>query len=325
MPSLKSILVVGSTGAIGRDLSMALAEQRDSFPRIGVFHDISRPTDSAKQNMLETFQASGLEVVRGNGYGSSEPFEGFDCVVICLGNHALHEQPEIIDSAIKAGVRHFYPSEYGADLLVGENWSQRYYRYKVLTREHLEKRSQEVPDLGWTYFVLGRFTEWAVISHFGIDNKNSKARIYGTSAGRQSLLSVSDSIKYLIETLKDPLPDIGSEQGTTKGRRRTYRMHGHSPTYGEIFDIWERVTGKKYEVTYLDVEGATQERREAIREGDVDKELAASHKFIQGSEGTLLPKPWDNERFPWIQPQGLEEALSAAVKTESYRKFFELS
>jgi len=95
---------------------------------------------------------------------------------------------------------------------------------------------------------------------------------------------VADSVHYLLETLKDPLPNVGEENGTTKGRRRTYRMHGSSPTWQEIFDILENITGRKYQVSYLDIEGAQQEEAEALRDGDVDKELSASHKLIQAAE-----------------------------------------
>jgi hypothetical protein len=77
-------------------------------------------------------------------------------------------------------------------------------------------------------------------------------------------------------------------------------------------------------VTYLDVESAKQEEAEAIREGNVDKELAASHKLIQGREGTLLPQPWDNDRFPWVTPKSLEETLRAAFESNHYRKLYGL-
>jgi hypothetical protein len=57
-----------------------------------------------------------------------QPFRGFDCIIMPLGNHALNQQSTIIDAAIAARMRHFYPSEFRPDLLVGQNWTQRYYR-----------------------------------------------------------------------------------------------------------------------------------------------------------------------------------------------------
>jgi hypothetical protein len=46
----------------------------------------------------------------------------------------------------------------------------------------------------------------------------------------------------------------------------------------------------------------------------VDKELAASHQVIQGTGRTLLPKPYDNDKFPDESPQGLEETLRAMLE-----------
>jgi hypothetical protein len=112
--------------------------------------------------------------------------------VIALGNNALNLQPKIIDAAISAGVRHFYLSEFGADLLAGDNWNQRYYKYKALTRKHLEEKGKYVEGLGWTYILVGRMTEWATTSSFGCDNKNRKAEDFGTENGRQSLMATNE-------------------------------------------------------------------------------------------------------------------------------------
>lgn len=323
--TLKSILVVGATGHLGLDLVNALASpsNRPSFNRVAIYHDTSRPTNASKAATLSALSSPPLllEIVSGHGYSSPEPFVGFDCVIMPLGNHAIKHQPEIIDSAIKAGVRHFYPSEFGADLLVGLNWGQRYYRDKKLTREHLEKKTEEkgLEDLGWTYVCVGRFAEWSILAHFGVDNKNATASIYGTSEGKQSLLGVDDTVAYIVESLKDPLEGKGS-----KGRRRTYRLHGGSPTWGEIFGLLKKVTGREYQVTYLDVESAQHEEKEAIERGDVEAELAASHKLIQGRQGTLLPAPFDNDRFPSIQPKPLESIFQKAFASPYYRKFYGL-
>lgn len=45
----------------------------------------------------------------------------------------------------------------------------------------------------------------------------------------------------------------------------------------EIFETLKEITGKEYEVTYLDVEGAEEEDQQAIADGNVEAELAASH------------------------------------------------
>ncbi|OAP62392.1 hypothetical protein AYL99_04595 [Fonsecaea erecta] len=314
----QSILLVGAIGAgsFGDYVAHELVKNPTHFTRIAFLNNTERPADEVKKARIQELKAKGFEVIDAAGYASPKSYEGFDCVLSFLGNHGLYLQPTIIDAAIEAGVRHFYPSEYGADITHGQNWTQRYYKYKVLTREHLEARARDTADLGWTYYLLGRLTEWSIISHFGFDNKNAKANIYGTAAGRQSLIGAADSARYLVETLKEPLSP------KAKGNRRTYRISGTNITYAEIFEILERVTGRQYDVTYLDVESAQHEEAQSKTAGDVDAELAASHKLIQGREGTLLPRPWDNDRFPLIHPKGVEETLREAFASERAKKWF---
>ncbi|KAM0254973.1 hypothetical protein ACHAQJ_006201 [Trichoderma viride] len=291
--ALDAILVVGPSGAVGKLLCQVLISRKSEFKRIAFFNDTSRPETEEKRSLFATFRNGGMEQVSGR-YTDTAAFIGFDCVLMPLGNYAMKYQPTIIDTAITAGVRHFYTSEWGADLTVGSNWTQRYYRDKILTREHLEERGRDTdtPDLGWTYIQVGRFTEWSIIKHFGVDNKNHTGNICGTPEGRQSLISIADSIAYTVETLRHPFSTAEN------GHRRTYRFHGSSPTWKEIFDKLETITGHKYEVTYHDVETAVEKEARAKRLGDVELELEASHQLIQGRGGTLLPEPFDNDLFP---------------------------
>ncbi|RFU77291.1 hypothetical protein TARUN_4967 [Trichoderma arundinaceum] len=318
--TLDAILVVGPSGAIGKALCQALIARKAEFKRIAFFNDTSRPETDEKQSLFATFRNGGMEQVSGK-YTDTAAFTGFDCVLMPLGNHAIKYQPTIIDSAITAGVRHFYTSEWGADLSVGSNWTQRYYRDKVLTREHLEKRGRDTdtPDLGWTYIQLGRLTEWSIIKHFGVDNANHVAEIYGTPEGKQSLLSTPDAIAYTLETLRHPFST------TDSGHRRTYRFHGSSPTWEEIFNELETITGHKYAVTYRDVETAVEKEARAKRLGDVDLELEASHQLIQGRGGTLLSGPFDNGLFPNIHPESVHSVFERIFKDSETRKFLGVS
>lgn len=117
---------------------------------------------------------------------------GFDVVLAVLGNHGIKKQPSLISTALSAGVKHWYPSEFGADLTVGDNWKERYYCDKVLTREYLKKTAGEHPEFGYTLFLNGRLTEWAPSPHFGIELKTHTADIVGTPEMEQSLLATAE-------------------------------------------------------------------------------------------------------------------------------------
>ncbi len=207
MTILQSILVLGPTGTVGQAILEELAAHKDQFSRIAAFNNTSRPGSAEKDAGLAALKEKGVEIVSGT-FADTAAFAGFDAVVMALANPANHLQPQIIDTALAAGVRHFYPSEFGGDITVGDNWHQRYYRDKVLTPEHLMRRAAEFDGLGWSYITVGRFTEWAPISYFGIDNAHHTATVYGTEEGRQSLIGIPESVRHLspIPFLVPPLP-----------------------------------------------------------------------------------------------------------------------
>lgn len=72
----------------------------------------------------------------------------------------------------------------------------------------------------------------------------------------------------------------------------------------------ERKTGFPYRVTYRPVEEALEMSREAERLNDDFEAMRASHRVVQGSDGTLLPEPYDNYRFPMVHVHGVEEVLN---------------
>jgi hypothetical protein len=56
----------------------------------------------------------------------------------------------------------------------------------------------------------------------------------------------------------------------------------------------------------------------------VDAELAASHQVIQGTGRTLVPGPYDNDKFPEVKPKGLEETWRAMLEDTSRFTLLEL-
>jgi hypothetical protein len=72
----------------------------------------------------------------------------FDYIIMPLDNHSLNNSPPYRSGHRDRGGAALYPSEFRADLLVDQNWTQRYYRDKVLIRQRLGKCVQDTPHLG---------------------------------------------------------------------------------------------------------------------------------------------------------------------------------
>jgi hypothetical protein len=106
---------------------------------------------------------------------------GFEVVISLAGNANMKDQPSMIDAAAAGGARHFYPSEYGADLSIPELANVRYFRDKHLTRQHLVKTVSKVPGFRYTLLLTGSFTEWAISDFFGVDIEKHTVETYGDS------------------------------------------------------------------------------------------------------------------------------------------------
>ena len=194
-----SILVLGPTGGLGKFLLEELIRRKDEFGKLGAFVDTSRPQSTEKTKALDSLAEQGVVLVKGtyNSPNDLSVFSGYHTVIASLGNHAIKFQPGLIETAIAAGVKHWYPSEFGADLTVPGNWEERYYRDKVITRDFLKKKAAEHADFGYTYFLDGRFMEWAPIPHFGINVKTHTAHIVGKPEMLQSLIGIQEYVRNL--------------------------------------------------------------------------------------------------------------------------------
>lgn len=107
-------------------------------------------------------------------------------------------QTEMIDAAIKAGVTHFYASEWNSDISQPEISGMRYFRDKQLVRAHLAARARENPPFKYTLFITGIFTEWSVLEFYGFDHENFTAEIYGTPEARVGVTSIPEYVAFAL-------------------------------------------------------------------------------------------------------------------------------
>lgn len=149
--SIKNVIIIGAGGNLGPTILSAF----DAHPHFTV-SILAR--HSSKSNF-----PSHIKVHRiGDDYPEAElleAFKGQDAVVSTIATARAAGQKAIIDTAIKAGVKRFVPSEFGSD-----TQNQRavailpqYFKGKVETVEYLKEKEKE--GLTWTAFVTGPFFE----------------------------------------------------------------------------------------------------------------------------------------------------------------------
>lgn len=90
-----------------------------------------------------------------------------------VGYGGLAEQKNIVDAAVKAGVKRFIPSEFGINTQTLEGQAiGTPLKHKTQTVEYLKKVSSEHKDFSWTGISTGLFFDWVScamplnLSHF---------------------------------------------------------------------------------------------------------------------------------------------------------------
>jgi len=286
-----SVLIIGAGGAIGTPLVAEFIKQNSSFSRIAIL--LSDPSKKSKFGSAET---SGIEFVTGSFLDKSS-YEGFDTVVSTVGNAILKLQPAMIDQAIAAGVRQFYPSEYGADLSQRGAWGQRYFRSKLETRAHLARRAKEVKEFKYTLILNGFFTE---ASPFCVDKESKTAPVFGSLDASTSVASVRDVVNMIVASIPHPY-----SSGTQK---RELRITGSRQTFKELIEKLGRAQGIEYTFTFPHSSVALEEQYKAWEQDDEDGEYGAALKGLPTS-GVAHAGEGDDSAAFGIKPESAENTF----------------
>lgn len=151
MSSIRNVILIGAGGNLGPSILSVF----DADPHFTV-------SILARQSSTSTFPAH-LKVHRiGDNYPEAElleAFKGQDAVISTIATSNASQQKAIIDTAIRAGVKRFVPSEFGSDTR-NENAMAiipQYFKGKLETVDYLKEKEKD--GLTWTAFVTGPFFE----------------------------------------------------------------------------------------------------------------------------------------------------------------------
>jgi len=278
-----SVIVIGASGAVGRPLMNEFLAQRSKFGRVAVL------SDPARVERFKEIQASGIEIIAGS-FLEAKSYEGFEVVISLTGNAVMKLQPGMIEAAIAGGARHFIPSEFGADIAHNDNWKNRYFRDKVVTRDHLHARAQDTPGFRYTLVLSSAVTEYTVSNFNGVDVEKHVARTYGYPEARLHVTALNDVAKFIVAAVLLPFEDPSKAM-------RELRVSGDCLCWKDLMALLEEVQGVKYDIQYLDPALAAEKQEAARVAGDSEGELQWSGCATMANGYALLPEPSDNHRF----------------------------
>ena len=219
-------------------------------------------------------------------------------VVSAVGNSLMVLQPAMVDAAITAGVRHFYPSEWNSNISQKGLYALRYFREKQAARSYLRSKAESTPGFQYTLVLTAPFTEWAVDDFYGFNHRDNNATIYGSTESRVGVTSIPDIVKCTIESLQIPF----------EGACRTLRVQGWSGPVKQLVSFLEQARGVAYHVTSLDPAEAKAIQEKARLEGDDIGEMTANVKPLLAGGFAVADAtgPLDSLLFDFEPEQPLE-------------------
>jgi uncharacterized protein YbjT (DUF2867 family) len=148
--SIKNVILIGAGGNLGPTILKALLDEPSFSTSI-----------LARSSSTSTFPPN-VPVHRvADDYPEADllkAFEGQDAIVSTIATASAKKQNDIVDAAIKAGVKRFVPSEFGSDTNNAKAMEilPQYFAGKRAAVDYLKSKESEI---SWSAFVTGPFFE----------------------------------------------------------------------------------------------------------------------------------------------------------------------
>jgi len=244
MPDKKSILVLGA-GELGmavlRSLSRRARQRSDSELTVLLRPSTIASNDPAKQRDIAELRSLGVKILAGDLVKNSaaelaDLFNDFHTVIGCTGfvtgRRILLKQAQ---AALDAGVRRFFPWQFGVDYdIIGRGSAQDLFDEQLDVRDLL--RSQD--RMEWVIVSTGMFTSFLFVPEFGVvDLANNTVHALG---GWDTAVTVTtpEDIGELTAEILYAEPRIVNRVVYTAGETITYRR---------LADIVDSVLNRKFQ------------------------------------------------------------------------------
>ncbi|KAI2627577.1 NAD(P)-binding protein [Hypoxylon sp. NC1633] len=273
--TVKNVAVVGATGKIGRPIVDRLLESK-------LFSVTIITRDGSRQRGIPA-----NVTVKEVDYDSIESLEaalkGQDALVSAMAFEAIHEQKNLVDAAVNAGIQRMIPSEYGNDLMNPKLAAFPIYQPKIAIRQRCEQKAAENPSFSWTTIHNASFLgpDWTL--DFIVDVKQ-----------RQADVKDGGDVLFCATTYEDIAQAvIGILTHLEETANRPVRISSINTTQNELITIAKELGATEgWNLTYSKTEDLESEALRRWAEGDHSEEVIAmfiNRAFIGEGWGGYFP------------------------------------
>ncbi|KIL86260.1 hypothetical protein FAVG1_10657 [Fusarium avenaceum] len=228
---LKNVTLIGASGNLGVNIQDHFLAQKGSPLRVSI---LTRKSSNVKFS-------PGLNIIATDYSFESlvESLLGQDVVIMLLPPESTVDHETIIDAAVKAGVKCFFPSEFGVRTYhpaFAENMLLAKKKRSIV--KHLEKTKD---IMSWTAIMCNPWVDHCVIDGLlGFDMKKQNARIYN---GGDVPLSTG-----LRDLAAQALYALITKPGRLEEAKNKYiHVASYTTTQNEILAVVEQLTGQKWQ------------------------------------------------------------------------------
>jgi len=141
------------TGAIGPAIIQALATSGFTVQAL-----------TRKINRDVVLPAKIVEADYANSHALCQVLRGQDAVISCLGDTpgAVAAQRSLIEASVAAGVKRFFPSEFGSDTTNAHVRSLPFFEAKLAHQALLQQAADANTSLSYSLLITGPFLDWGL-------------------------------------------------------------------------------------------------------------------------------------------------------------------
>ncbi|KAL2867810.1 aromatic alcohol reductase [Aspergillus lucknowensis] len=251
---LKNVAIVGASGNVGQIILRALLDASD-FKVTVLTRTSSNATFPPGTNVRKTdFSSADLH----------DALKGQDALVSAVGATGFGEQKKLIDAAIQAGVKRFFPSEFSSDaqneVVLG---LLPLFNQKKEVVDYL--KSKESDSFTWTGLATSVLLDWGLANGFlGYDIASRTATIWDGGNSRFTATNEKQLGDAVVSVLQRP-------QATAN---QYLYISSVETSQNEILAALEQATSPSWTVTRTTTDAEVSEGTRKLGEGDFSGALA---------------------------------------------------
>jgi nucleoside-diphosphate-sugar epimerase len=291
-----NLLIVGANGKLGRWITR-FALNENSFNV-----NVLIRNDQKEKKLLSDVEQRGGRVFHGE---LNQPdtlkdvTKGIHTIIsVVQGDEKtiFDGQMNLLQDAVRNGVKRFVPSDYGIDYSKIDKNENAQLNYRLRFREELKKT-----NVRGLFIQVGLYMETLMLVH----DKNALA-VYEDSDRRYNLTSLKDTARYVVEAVKDP------------NRTGDLRISGDFLSIQEISDKYEKIRGKKMNLKKTSDFKTLDKMIEDARKIDNQFESTMLSFASPVFHGRGIFSDFNNSSFPSITPTRFEDWLRDFNESDTF-------